>query len=316
MTLHVAILGGTGHIGKALTAELISDPAVRLQVYVRDMEAMNDHLQKIEAGRGRADVLPIDTFGEGYCDVMINAIGAGDPARLAALGHGIFQLTEDFDNRVLAVLGRNPDGLYLNFSSGAVYGAGFATPPNATSRFELEVNSLPASLHYGLAKLHAEAKHRGHTDLNIVDLRVFSFFSRYIDLNGRFFMADVARCLAEDQTLITNNQDFIRDFVVPLDLGALVRRCIDAWEAKDSAPMNYALDYYSKAPAGKFEIIERLSEEFSLRYRIEISADTVTTTGAKSQYFSNFWKASELGYEPTYTTADGIIRELRSLLDR
>ena len=50
MTLHVAILGGTGHIGKALTAELISDPAVRLQVYVRDMEAMNDHLQKIEAG--------------------------------------------------------------------------------------------------------------------------------------------------------------------------------------------------------------------------------------------------------------------------
>ena len=62
------------------------------------------------------------------------AIGAGDPARLAALGHGIFQLTEDFDNQVLAFLGRNPNRLYLNCSSGAVYGAGFATPPDATTR--------------------------------------------------------------------------------------------------------------------------------------------------------------------------------------
>ena len=68
-------------------------------------------------------------------------------------------------------------------------------------------------------------------------------------------------------------------------------------------------------PAGKFELIERLSAEFSLRYRVEESAATVTATGAKSQYFSNFRKASELGYVPAYTTADGIVQELKSLLD-
>ncbi len=312
----MAILGATGHIGKGLVRELAGNTDYHLGLFVRDHAAMASHMEIVGAGAQNYDILELSDFGNSSNDIVINAIGAGDPARLAALGHGIFRLTEDFDNLILEHLERYPDVLYLNFSSGAVYGAGFSSPPTAETRFNVAVNDLPTSQHYGLAKLYAEAKHRAHGDLNIVDLRVFSYFSQFIDLSGRFFMADLVRCLIAEKVFVTNDLDFVRDFIVPADLALMIDCCVAAWKKSSGVPVNCGLDFYSKKPAGKFELIDQIRDIFPFEYQIEKTADTLTATGAKSHYASEFKKAGAWGYAPCFTTTEGVISEARRLLEK
>ena len=121
--------------------------------------------------------------------------------------------------------------------------------------------------------------------------------------------------LVNGETLITNDQDFVRDFVVPVDLASMIECCIKAWRNAGNDAINCGFDFYSKSPAGKFEIIDRISEFFPLRFEIEKTADTVAPTGAKSQYFSTFRKAAAWGFEPKFTTTQGILSEIYRLLE-
>jgi nucleoside-diphosphate-sugar epimerase len=314
MTVRLAILGATGHIGKGLSAEFVHHSDMHLILYARDLPALEAHLAKLGDNAANVDVLDIADFGKAPCDVVVNAIGAGDPARLAALAQGIFRLTETFDNLVLDYLQANPETLYLNLSSGAAYGSGFSIPVGLETEFSINVNDIKASQHYGMAKLYAEVKHRAHENLNIVDLRVFSYFSRFIDLSGRFFMADLTRCLINGETLVTDGSDLLRDYIVPADLAAMIHRCIERWTIRDSRPLNSALDCYSGAPVGKFELIDAVHDAFKLRSRVDTSADTLTTTGPKNQYFSTYHLAADWGYKPIYTSKQGVLNELHAML--
>ena len=311
----IAILGATGHIAKGLIWALLDQRPHHLTLYARHPNAVEAFLQSIDARGENIHVLPIDEFGEADCDVVINAIGAGDPARLKALGSDIFRLTETFDNRVIDYIEAHTDALYLNFSSGAVYGPGFPEPAGSTSKLKLQVNEIPASMSYAIAKLNAEAKHRAHNHLNIIDLRVFSFFSRFIDLSGQFFMADLARCAINATVLETDDTDFIRDYVSPVDLANMVTACIEQWKARGDSPVNCALDFYSKKPVGKFELIEHLQSQTALTCKIKALENKPSPTGTKNQYYSTFHKAAEWGFAPAYTSAEGVSIELAALLE-
>jgi nucleoside-diphosphate-sugar epimerase len=289
----IAILGATGHIGHSLAMLLAGEH--ELLLYARRPEAING--------------LAIDEFGKEPCEVVINAIGAGDPARIAALGAGIFTLTESWDNRVLAWLEKHPKALYLNMSSGAVYGSDFAEPAHDWTRNCVAVNNVSPQHYYSLAKLHAEAKHRASPQLNIVDLRVFSYFSRWIDIEGRFFLAEVIRALRDQKTFLTKPDEMIRDHLCPSDLKQLVDCVMAKWQG---GPVNAALDCYTQEPVGKFATLERLTEEFGLVWRSE-NVDTLAPTGVKSCYYSTSRLAGEWGYAPKFTALDGLVSELREI---
>ena len=315
MPIQFAILGATGHIGKSLTAEIAKNDQYHLLLYARDPSAVEKHLANINYISANVDVLHIDLFGETYSDVVINAVGAGDPARLASLGPGIFRLTEEFDNRVLDYLYEFPKALYLNLSSGAVYGTGFAAPADISSRLSLKINDMPESQFYGIAKLQAEGKHRAHREFNIVDLRVFSYFSQFIDLSGQFFMAELTQSLLSSEVLITDDSDFYRDYIVPCDLMAMIQRCVEKWSSCDKYPLNCAIDCYSLSPVGKFELIEALTKQLGLRHIKRKSMETVATAGTKIQYYSRYYEAENWGYSPRYSSTEGVLRELRARLN-
>ena len=295
----IAILGATGHIGKALATELNADPNVELLLYARRPDAILGGIDIAEFGK-----LPFD--------VVINAVGAVTPAGVRELGAEIFTVTETVDNSVLAVLNNFPKALYLFLSSGAVYGTDFTKPARKDTVNKLPINALDPSHFYGLSKINAEAKHRGHSELNIIDLRVFSFFSRFIDLEARFFITDAIHAIQDGTVLKTSRQDIIRDFVTPPDFAHLINCCIKTWRNSDT-PVNAALDVYSKATVGKFDLLNQIKADFPFDYDLEDDAGLVST-GPKSNYYSLDHSAEDWGYTPEFTSIDGVLRELSDLL--
>jgi nucleoside-diphosphate-sugar epimerase len=297
----IAILGATGHIGKALAAELNGDPNTELLLYARRPNAV-------------VGGLDITEFGERPFDVVINAVGAGDPGRLKKIGSGIIELTEQIDNFVLRALENDPRALLLSLSSGAVYGTEFFSPAATQTKIEIAPNDIMEKNFYAIAKLYSEVKHRALSKFNIIDLRVFSFFSRYLDLDGQFFMADLARSLMNKQTFETMPDEMVRDYTVPEDFAQLIRCCIQKWQSSRS-PINTAIDVYSREPTGKFDLIDHLENEFGLICQISEQLNSPATGGQKSMYCSNFNKAEEWGFRPRYDSIEGIAAELTMLLE-
>lgn len=303
----IAILGATSHIAKGLIARFCTMPAQGLVLFARSPERVSEFLRSIDC-TAPVQVKPLDAFAAGSYDVVINCVGIGDPAVLRREITSIFRLTEETDNTVLGYLQGRPETLYINFSSGAVYGTEFDRPAEEARRASLEVNHLGPGHFYGIAKLHSEAKHRARQDLSIVDLRVFSYFSRYIDLKSEFLLCQIISCIREQREFFTGPADIIRDFVHPDDLSELVFRCIERRR------MNDVLDVYSREPISKFTLLEFFASEHGLRYRVEESHTAAAPTGAKSNYYSLYKKAGSIGYAPRFTSLDCVREESLPLL--
>jgi hypothetical protein len=220
----------------------------------------------------------IDQFIYGQYDVVINCIGVGTPAKLKEIGSEIFWVTEYFDNMVLDSL----KGMYINFSSGIVHGSAFGAKSN-----------------YRVAKMYSEAKHRSY-DLRIVDIRVFAFFSKYIDFKSGYFITEMLKCLKNGTEFLTSETDFIRDYIDPDDLFNLVNICMKLEHFNDG------IDAYSLRPVTKFEILNKFAE-YGLKYRI-VQDTPEMKSGTQDDYFSINHKAELLGYKPKYCALDSLVK--------
>ena len=63
----------------------------------------------------------------------------------------------------------------------------FSVPVDESTYSKWGINHISEADYYGIAKLNSEVKLRALKDLNIVDLRVFGYFSRFIDLEVTVF---------------------------------------------------------------------------------------------------------------------------------
>lgn len=303
MSCRIAILGATGHVARSLIDALCHDETLELYLFARDVaraEAFLDSLKQTELS-ARRKVLPLAAFGQEAFDVVINGIGIGSPQRLQNNLLSIFRLTEEFDNLILDYLLSNSEALYINLSSGAAYGADFFEAVTTDSKACFAANQLSTSEYYGIAKLHMEAKHRAASNLNIVDIRIFGFYSRYIDLEERFLLSEIIMAIKEQREFLTGPGRIYRDFSHPRDLAKLVRCCIQVGK------INNVFDLYSRMPADKFEILDLFSQRYGLKYRIDDQFSAFAVTGSKNHYFSLNHRAESIGYIPSHSTISGII---------
>ena len=305
----VAILGATSHIAKGLIHSFCHEPDAELFLFARSTERVEAFLDSIGPARQLPiQVLPFSEFPYRRYDAVINCVGIGSPGKLRRDPYAIFEITELFDELVLRYLKEEPRALYLSLSSGAVYGTDFSQPPGEESQARFNANALDPAEYYGIAKLCSEARHRALKHLNIVDLRVFGFFSRFIDLGEGFLLSELVSCIKKGEEFVTGPEDIVRDFAHPDDLAALIR-CVMNHEG-----INDVFDLYSAKPAGKFEIIEAFAKSGALKYRVTEEYDALTATGAKSNYFSRNRRAETIGYHPRFSSLDCILRETDAIL--
>lgn len=308
---NIAILGATSHIAKGLIDNFLRSRDFSLHLYARAPEKVSDFLSSI--GRTAGDDCHInggyDSFSALTYDVVINCIGVGTLNKLQGDYTRYFTVTEEYDNLTIRYLTDTcPDALYISFSSGAVYGRGHSTPVDEDSLNRIAVNRTRPEDYYSIVRLYTEAKHRAFSGLKIVDLRLFSYFSRFIDLTDGYFMTDVMNSILDGQVLLTDSVNIVRDYLHPEDLFTMVIKCL----ATDK--INAALDVFSTCPVEKKEILDFFSEEYGLKYELGQSLVSTGATGSKRVYFSKYDAASRIGYMPEFSSMDAIRSEAKYIL--
>ena len=224
-----------------------------------------------------------------------------------------FFLLEKFDNLILDYLKQNPKTLYVHFSSGAVYGT-LKKPAAKDTKNDFPVNDLTWDRFYGLAKLYAEGKHRALSNYNIVDLRVFAYFSRFANLNENYFLAHIIKAISARTCLSITADEMIRDFVSPEDLCNLILTCFARAQHKT---LNLSLDIYSKRPITKKQILNFFVKNYGLKYKIAKGLKMANSGAVKNYYFSKYIEPfKSLGFIPSHSSLETLKIETAALFKK
>lgn len=303
----IAILGATSQIARDLIVSFSANDKTHLHLFAR----RPDEVRKWLVSAGLSGRYPADDFS-GFAnhefEAVINFVGVGNPAQAMAMGNSIFDITLRFDELVLDYLQTHPGCRYLFLSSGAAYGTVFNEPANRDTPAVVPINNLSPQEWYGVAKLHAECRHRAHPEYAIYDIRVFNYFSHTQDVSARFLITDILRAIRDNTVLKTSPDYIVRDFLHPADFYKLVTALLSAPAA------NTALDCYSRAPIDKPGLLAAMQEKFGLQYEITSAPVSVNTTGGKPHYYSLNTRAADFGYQPELTSLEGVLLESEKML--
>ncbi|MBN2752118.1 MAG: NAD-dependent epimerase/dehydratase family protein [Rhodospirillaceae bacterium] len=294
----VAILGGSGQIGRSLAHHLPASWDIVL--FTRAPQALY-----LMPPRSSLSILPYTAFANGTFDVIINAAGPGDPTTHRVLGNHLIRTIEAFDNLALDYLESHPETTYIHLSTGALYGPEYANLSEVEPIYGLPLSQLADVSPYHAAKLIAEIKHRSAAHLRIADLRIFGYFSRYIDLNSGFFLAQVGRALRDGQTFMTHATDFVRDCIAPEDLSRLIVAL-----ASTKNPNGW-YDAYSAAPTTKFEILSTLEKLHGLCWQVTEGTPMPCNKPLRMAATTDPTRPFSV---PSLSTLDLIVREMTVLL--
>lgn len=303
----VAILGATSHIAKGLIFFLKDDESIELHLYARNLVSIRSFLNLINY---KNPILrKFSELGDDSVDIIINCIGIVNRPDFKSPNENIFELTEKFDHLVLDYLWKNEETRYINFSSGAVCGTSFDDPASKVSRTSIDVNNIITQDYYRIAKLNSEAKHRSLNCFKIIDLRIFGYYSRFIDLTKTYLMTDIILCVKEKRVLKTNINNIIRDYIHPADLAGIIKACFD------DRIINQVFDVKSKKSISKMEILKFFEYRYNLKFELVDNFKGQSLTGQKLNYFSENNDIENIGYISKYTSFDCIKMETEALFD-
>lgn len=306
----IAILGSTSHIAKGLINNFLQSEEFILHLYTRSPDKMNIFLNSI--GKLSDKYYKINygysNFDSCRYESVINCVGIGTLNKFNGDFSKYFLVNEQYDNMIIDYLLKYPDTLYVSLSSGVVYGREYSSPAEENTINNIKVNHIDKEDYYTIVKLNSETKHRAFNRLNIVDLRIFSYFSRFIDLTDGYFITEVINHILNQKVFVTDNNNIVRDYIHPEDLFSIIRKCID------NRNINVAFDVISAKPVEKREILDYFSLEYGLKYEISQSLNYASATGSKNIYYSKYNKALEIGYKPKFSSIDTIKQESRYIL--
>ena len=303
---NIAIFGSTGHIGKNLISFFIKNNDFKIFLFSRDTKKF-ESLKMIFSDTMSFNTY--DDFGKNEYDVIINCVGISNPNAFEKNSRSIFDTAEFYDTMVLDYLKNFPTTLYINLSSGAVFSREFDKPVDDSSTYKFDVNGINKGEMYSISKMYLESKHRSLPDLNIVDLRIFGFFSRFIDVNAGFFMSELLQALKNKSEFITDKKDFVRDYVNPNDFYDLTKNCIA------NKKINDVFDVYSKEIISKFQILEECFNKFDLKFKLVEKIESISPTGVKKNYYSLSRKAEKINYSPQFSSLETILNESSLFLE-
>ncbi|MBE5202626.1 MULTISPECIES: NAD-dependent epimerase/dehydratase family protein [Pectobacterium] len=306
----IAILGATSQISQDLVINFnnLYGASINLDLYARNVTSLNSFLEKKEISN--YCTLHIDDFCkiDKKYDVVINFIGAGSPDKVKSLGDSILQITEKYDNLCLEYLKHHKSCKYIFFSSGAVYGDLFFSPPKEKVTPSI-FNISDATDHdwYGLSKFISEVKHRAMAEFAIVDVRLFGYFSESQNINDEFFLSQLCRNLIKKEKFITNDVEIYRDYIGEKDLFDLVNSIITGEN------INTYVDVCSKKIISKSEILALVSERFELD--IEVIECKRNLSNRRKYYFSNN-NENYYNFKAKKTSADTIVDVMLKIVNR
>ena len=303
--MHIAVLGATSQIAKDFVRHCDRLNDFEFSLFARRPSVVSEWVAKSQLSCTNF-VASLEDFGGGggQFDAIVNFVGSGNPAQTAVMGSEILDITYHFDTLALAYVQKFPNCRYVFLSSGAAYGGMFHAPIDESTRSSFSINNLLPTDWYGMAKMHSEVRHRALSALPIVDVRVFSYFSREQDISSRFLVTDMLRAIIENKVMRVTSDFIVRDFLHPLDFYNLLMAIFNA------PPTNTAIDCYTREPIDKIKLLENMQKSFGLQYAMGDGSECViNATGKKTHYYSLNRRAADFGYEASLTSWEGVYME-------
>jgi nucleoside-diphosphate-sugar epimerase len=300
--MKIAILGATSQIAKDLIVSFSIEEDKHLHLFARRQDDVKKWLND-DGLSMRYLVDDFSVFGTQEFDAIINFVGIGNPARASAMGASIFDVTIQYDELALSYVKQHPACRYIFLSSGAAYGSSFDAPVDVETEATIAINNLQPQDWYGVAKLHAECRHRSLAHLPIVDIRVFNYFSHTQDMETRFLITDIVRAIRDKTVLKTSSDYIVRDFIGPDDFHQLVNAILT------SPANNDVVDCYSKAPLDKSTLLSAMQAKFGLQYELVQTTTGINATGCKPNYYSVNKRALDFGYVPKHTSLEILLND-------
>jgi dTDP-4-dehydrorhamnose reductase len=239
--MKILILGHTGHIGRGLFEELGKEHEVN--------------------GSSRSE--PWDDWIFQRYDIIINCVGTGTPKNTAEAGNSIIETTFLVDQAVLSYLNtaKGKNTMYVYLSSGVADERFFDMSP------------------YAVSKVAAEMIHRAHKDKWIIDLRIYSYLSEYIDLDSGYLITEMIKCAISGDIFEVKDKETIREYIGCKDLSFIISNLYN--EAKS----NFSRDI--SARTGGF--MQDLLNLFYYRYDLKYSLPKLMPyfEGKRTKYYSH-----------------------------
>jgi len=306
--MRIAILGATSQIAKDLVLSFNGKSSHELMLYARRPKVVTQWLTSVGLDSQNLVADFSDFKTDQHFDAVINFVGVGNPVQAAELGASIFDVTHQYDEIALSYVRKHPNCRYIFLSSGAAYCSSFDEPVNEKTKANIDINNLQTQDWYGLAKLHAECKHRALAQMSIVDVRMFNYFSHTQDMEAKFLITDIIQAIRNGSVLQTSETYIVRDYIHPSDFYGMVNSILS------SAETNTVVDCYSRAPIDNLSLLSAMNEHFGLKYESIINKKIINATGSKSHYYSINRAAAKFNYTPQLSSLDGVLQEAQRAL--
>ena len=304
--MNIAILGSTSEIAKDIIYLFSKRTNYSLHLFSRNKEylinwsTLNNLTSKILCET-------YENFNyKGNYNVIINFIGAGNPEKVKNISSTIIDITYEYDTLALNYLKNNPECKYIFISSGAVYGDNFEYPVNSNSKTILNNNKISNNDVYSIAKFHSEIRHRLLTDLGIVNVRIFNYFSRTMSLNSSYLITNILSSLLNKTKFLTNKENIARDYISAFDLYDLILNIIL------TNHINVTCDIYTKKHVKKLDLLDLLKTNYGLKYEILNNyEELINKETIKMNYYSNNKDAEKyFNYTPKFTSLENLNTEI------
>jgi nucleoside-diphosphate-sugar epimerase len=293
----IAILGANSQIALDYIESSLKNTNRELYLFSRNPIALQNLVDTKCISRFKS--LGYDRFGLDAYDLIINFVGGSDPVLIANMDKDIFTITDQYDDLAIDYLKKNDQCKYIFISSGAAYGDVFSNAPaSELTKSNFDLNNLTPADYYGAAKYLAEQRHRKLAELNIIDIRIFSYISKRQNLESKLFLPQVISAIKNKTNFLTSDEEMWRDYIGPEDFFNFLECTIS------SIFLNESFDCFSCSPISKLRLLEMAAQEFGLKALISKSA--MKKTDPKKWYYSDDKRAEAIGYCPIYDSLDSI----------
>lgn len=303
--MRVAILGANGHLSKCALWSFAQKRENKIYLFSRNPNEINC-MQFSEYPCQEISVHSYEEFHTQEYDVIFNGVGSWDARELEP--KYIFRVTEQYDNLILDYQMAHTNTVSIHISSGAVYAGDYMQAVDDRSEARIRLNHIQVGDYYSIAKINSEAKHRAFSELNIVDIRLFGFFSRFMSLDYPYFLSAIINAIRNGTEFSAVNGEFWRDYIHLNDFAAL---CHNIAETAGHQTINTAIDVVSKEPISKDDMLTFFRQTYGLKLVHQQDNVEISRTGLKPYYYSR--RKNEI-YTPRYTSLETLKQELKYFL--
>lgn len=301
--MKIAILGATGHVAKCAARAFAEDSSSELFLFSRSVERLKAETKGIFDSVRTRCMDGYDNFFDDFYDVIFNGIGVWDTP--GADPRQVFPVTEYYDDMILRYQKVHPDTISIHVSSGSVYGGCCSHPVSDKSKAEIDISHVRQGDYYTVTKLNSEIKHRAFSEFGIVDIRLFGFFSRYMNTGYDYLLSGIIRSIRNREPFHVVKQEFYRDYIHPEDFASMLSGIIN------KPRINTAIDVRSRKPVSKSEMLDFFVKRYGLIIENSEEKVSVSKTGIKPFYYSV--RENEV-YDPVYTSMETIESEIKYFL--